>query len=101
MRKFTLYFIVFLFLAISCEKDHGYQNQGTLTGYDFRRCMCCGGYIVEIEDSTYRFYNMPDGFTFNLEVDTFPLQVLLNWQSDSILCLGDEIIVSKMTRKED
>jgi len=101
MRTIILFIVFFTFLAVSCERNHGYQSEGTITGYDFRKCMCCGGYFVDIEDSTYRFYTMPNGFIFNWETDTFPIEVLLNWKPDSVLCLGDEIIVSKMIRREE
>jgi len=95
----TLFGIVVLFiLSTSCEKNNGFQNEGIISGYDYRKCMCCGGYFVEVEDSTYRFYVMPDDFNFDWETDTFPLNVLLDWRLDSAQCLGDEIIVERMER---
>ena len=100
MRTILISSMILVFIMTSCEKNQGFMSQGIITKPDFRKCMCCGGFFIDIEDSVYRFDQWPDDFTFNWETDTFPIEVYLNWQIDSILCLGDEILVSRMRRKD-
>lgn len=63
--------------------------------------MCCGGVFIDIEDSTYRFDEWPEDFKFDWDSDTLPMAVFLDWQVDSVLCLGDEILVSRMKRTDE
>ena len=75
------------------------MDQGTITGYDYRKCMCCGGWFVEIGDSTWRFDQIPEGCTINFDEAIFPMEVYLNWLIKDPLCLGDEIVVSRLEKK--
>ncbi len=35
------------------------MSNGTITGIDIRECACCGGFFIEIDNVTYRFYDVP------------------------------------------
>ncbi|OQX80883.1 MAG: hypothetical protein B6D64_02640 [Bacteroidetes bacterium 4484_276] len=90
-------------LLIGCQKDKiddnprdDYMSFGAITGYDWRKCMCCGGWIIEIDNSIYRFFELPDNCIINLENETFPLNVKLDWVEEDFQCLGDEIIIKKI-----
>jgi hypothetical protein len=86
---------------ISCDndKDNTEEKNGKITGQDMRKCMCCGGYYIEIEDSTYRFDSIPSNSGINSGIDTFPIYVQVVFHIKDPQCLGDEIIIDKM-RKE-
>jgi len=92
-----LIFILLIILLPGCTREQSdYQSEGTITGYDYRMCMCCGGWFVEIDDSTWRFDQVPEGFTINLDSITFPFPIYLDWEKKDPSCLGDEIVVKRM-----
>ena len=91
--------VILLLSVFSCslqEDENGFRSNGVITGFDSRECSCCGGYFIEIQDSTYRFYDVPDGSRIDLEDPNFPINVKLDWQKDPEVCLGDEIIVLRI-----
>jgi len=69
-------------IIISCEKAESYKSTGIITGPDIRECICCGGYFIEIGDSTYNFDTLPSNSQIDLTTDTFPINVKLDWTSD-------------------
>jgi hypothetical protein len=94
---FRLFIILSFILLSGCQREkNDYQSEGTITGYDYRMCMCCGGWFVEIGDSTWRFDQIPEGCTIILDSVTFPLPVYLDWEKKNPPCLGDEIVVERM-----
>lgn len=97
MKKRYLLLILLFALTFSCTDENDTMNEGIITGIDVRECSCCGGFFVEIKDSTYRFYSLPTGSNINLTNNPgFPIYVNLNWKMRDTLCLGDEIIVLKI-----
>jgi len=95
MKKIFFTGLMILILA-ACHKETDTMDRGTITGADPRDCMCCGGWFVEIRDTLHRFDLVPDGCTIDLNTATYPLKVKLDWKKKEQLCLGDEIVVSKM-----
>jgi len=72
-------------LIVSCEKTK-YKSTGTITEPDYRKCMCCGGYFIEIDGNQYNFNKstLPENFTFD---DTqLPLCVELNFEPKADDC---------------
>ncbi len=82
-------------LLFCCEEDDKpeYESVGIITGEDVRYCACCGGYFIDIEDITYRFFEIPND---KISLEVFPVFVKLNWSVDSDPCLGDEIIIEQI-----
>lgn len=97
MKKLIFTFSLALFTFSSCYKDVSYKNNGIITGQDDRMCMCCGGWFIDIDNTTYRFYELPPSSELNLENKTYPILVKLNWIIKDETCLGDEIIVEDIT----
>lgn len=66
MRAKAIFLLFTILMVLSCEKNT-YENSGTITEKDSRKCMCCGGYIVEINETQYHFEKaeLPDEFTFD------------------------------------
>ena len=58
-----------------------YQSRGKITGPDLRMCICCGGWQIVIDNETYNFDSIPANSNINLQKETFPLFVKLDWQS--------------------
>jgi len=97
MKRITLLLVFQITLLLSCSDENSTMDEGIITGIDVRECSCCGGFFVEIEDSTYRFYSVPSESNINLTNEPiFPLYVNLSWKMRDTLCLGDEIIVLKI-----
>lgn len=91
-------FLFFFSLSIdSCKDEVVWMDQGELLGYDFRLCPCCGGYFIDINGETFRFYEFPESSDFEISPDaTFPIPVNINWHVAENTCLGDEIIIDEI-----
>ena len=98
IKIFSVLIIVLSIASCSLEEDE-FRSIGTITGYDTRECSCCGGFYIEIDNTTYRFYDLPNNSELNLENPTFPIYVKLDWTKDANACLGDEIIVSRIEKQ--
>ncbi len=105
MKKLFLFCTFLLLILISCKVDKSsdvedqFLSDGTITGEDYRDCACCGGWFIDITDSTFRFYQLPDGSNIDLTNETFPVEVRLDWHHDDNACIGDEIIVDKIRKR--
>ncbi|MEM8896709.1 MAG: hypothetical protein AAGC85_01330 [Bacteroidota bacterium] len=90
-------------MLVSCEEWEGlfpncrFQDkvEAKLLGQDPRDCAdCCGGYLIEIADSIYRFVEEPSCSSLNLEESDyeFPLDVWVDWEPDPNGCAEDIIL---------
>ena len=92
--------LIFTLSIASCSLgEDEFRSNGTITDYDTRECSCCGGFYIEIDNVTYRFFDLPKNSELNLENPTFPIFVKLDWTKDANACLGDEIIVSRIEKR--
>lgn len=103
MKTFNVVFLFFLMTIFTgCEKDdHGFRSTGIILGPDYGYCMCCGGYIIEIEDSTYRFEKLPSSSGIDLARSEFPLAVDLDWQHDRTCGEIHYIKIERIALKND
>ncbi|MFC2131888.1 hypothetical protein ACFLSQ_10680 [Bacteroidota bacterium] len=104
--KIIIFFVcISLLIILSCSSDDNttndsqYNSDGIITGLDMRECACCGGWFIDIADSTYRFYEIPEGSNIDLFNATLPMNVYLDWHKSENPCLGDEIIVERISKK--
>jgi len=67
---------------ICCEKGNNsdYESNGKILGPDYGACICCGGWKILIDSVTYNFDSIPENSNINLQKETFPILVKLNWQ---------------------
>lgn len=74
--------IVITFGLICCQKesDVDYQSNGKIIGPDPGMCICCGGWHIVIEGVTYNFNSLPGNSNMDLQKETFPVFVKLDWQ---------------------
>ena len=97
-RLFIGIVVVMSIKACSLSEDD-FRSNGTIIGADTRECSCCGGFYIDIDNQTYRFYTIPDDSKLNLVNPVFPINVKLDWSNDPNACLGDEIIVLKIEER--
>jgi hypothetical protein len=81
-KKILFAVLLLTSVILSCEKEKDYQSTAVITGPDVRDCICCGGYFIEIGDSTYNFDTLPTTSKLDLTAETFPLPVKLDWNYD-------------------
>ena len=97
----TILFGFGIFLYSSCcEEEPGYcTEEGIITAVDYRECACCGGWFIEIGGDTLRAPDLPQEFKEGLDSNEFPLPVYLEWSPNETPCLGDEIEVPCIRRR--
>lgn len=79
MKALRIVFLLFIMIACSKE-DNGTKSVGTITGFDARMCMCCGGWIININDVVYLIDSMPKDSEIDVNTATFPITVELEWK---------------------
>jgi hypothetical protein len=106
--KIMLGICLIIFGFIYCQKqketadNYTYKSIGTITGQDYRMCPspCCGGWFIKIDSLTYEFDSLPSNSNINLEKETFPLVVKLDWQlSDTLGCPNKRITIQRIAKE--
>jgi hypothetical protein len=93
--------IVSTFLFCHQEKEPDYASKGKITGPDPRMCPspCCSGWFIEIDNSTYEFDSIPVNTNINLQKETFPVYVKLDWQlSEKLVCPITRITIQRIIK---
>lgn len=81
MNQVVALLVVLLFVG-SCQKEQLTLSDAVLIGIDYRKCASpfCGGWFIEIEDDTLRFFEIPKNTDINLDSETvFPQPVNVEW----------------------
>jgi hypothetical protein len=107
MKYKTFFGICFImFGLIYCQKQkensYNYKSIGTITGQDIRMCPspCCSGWFIKIDSLIYEFDSLPSGSGINLQKETFPLIVKLDWQlSDTPACPNKRITIQRIAKE--
>jgi hypothetical protein len=88
MKKILMLIILVSFLGCSgsTNNDDSKYKEATITGADYRKCMCCGGWLIDIDTLHFNFNNLPDGSQINLEQEKFPLPVLVQYNTRTEGC---------------
>ncbi len=83
MKKVVVLLCILVFMACKGDDDNSpdFESIGLITSLDYRECLCCGGYFIEIDHSTYLFNpgELPSN-DLDLSEDNLPLTVKLNWE---------------------
>jgi hypothetical protein len=98
MRNFFFLLLLIFVLLFSCKKEPQEVYNGVITGYDMRKCACCGGIFIDIDKTSYRFDSLPPKSGIDFTTDTFPIRVVVTWHKKDIQCIGDEIIIDKIRK---
>ena len=103
MKTYFYSLLLASILLYSCGEEEKYVDKGVILGIDSGYCVCCGGWFINIDNSLYRFYNLPLEKDINLETDTiFPINVELDWSVSQNGCSnnnGKEIIISRIRKQ--
>lgn len=105
MKYKTVLGICLMFFGfIYCQKEnsHNYKSIGTITGQDVRMCPspCCSGWFIDIDSLTYEFDTLPSNSGINLEKETFPLVVKLDWQLSNVIeCPNKRITIQQIVKE--
>ena len=80
------------------------MNEGVITGWDPRTCLCCGGLMINFEGNTNPF----DGDFYLISNDAaelgitgktkFPVRMNVNWVKDTTVCRLANYIIIKSFR---
>ncbi|MCP4460954.1 MAG: hypothetical protein GY816_23480 [Cytophagales bacterium] len=101
MKKLKLISLGILLSLSSCSdasQENDLKSVGTITGQDFRMCLCCRGWFIEVNNESYRFSDLPDKSSINLVSEELPIEVYVDWTLDQNSCLGDEIIIERIEK---
>ena len=88
---------VFMLVATSCKKETPYMSDATITGYDQRLCVCCGGLMVKFNESEFRLIANSEELGIS-QNENFPINVKVDWKEDS----GNpcnKIIITRFARR--
>ncbi len=81
MKKLILLFVLIISVACSTDDDNEkiYRSTGVIEGVDNGKCLCCGGYIIIIDEKRYL---APDELPNkeNLDLENLPIKVKLDWE---------------------
>ena len=94
MKK-ILFIIAVSMLLLACEsstKSEYTNSDGVIIGFDARKCMCCGGWFVEMDHDTMRTWIMPAEFDNLLREKELPVEVNFDWKNYNGSCGGDDLI---------
>ena len=84
---------------LSCVKEeYKYKSEGTITGQDYRMCVCCGGWFITIDEKQYLFNTLPGDAGFSLDNEKFPLAVKLDWTLNASGC-PNTITIQKIQKE--
>ena len=85
---FTFLICLSIGLLTSCSDDttsdiDKMQSTGTIMGFDRSMCICCGGWILKIDEdeTSYRFDELPEDSDIVLSEVHIPVK--LNWSISS------------------
>lgn len=89
MKKLLLVFLVAVVLAPACHKSEelaATTSNAIIIGMDSRKCACCWGWIIEIDNTTYKFDKIPAGSSIDLNNLVYPVPVTVTWRNPQGLC---------------
>ena len=92
-------FIVIPAFLLACDSDENMKfSKGTIKGYDLTLCGCCGGYLIEIDGETFRFFDedIQGNNPFTSGDMDYPVHVLIEWSPKTGECAGMRINVQKV-----
>ncbi|MBE9469611.1 MAG: hypothetical protein IMY72_14995 [Bacteroidetes bacterium] len=102
MKKVITFILISfsILLFANFENDNSSSIKGEIIGYDARRCRCCGGWKVLIEDTVYLNDSIPKGI---LKVGAdgchiLPQKVLLDYVKEDY-CKSMRIRITCMTKR--
>ena len=98
----NLFLIAILALMIGCSgstnNEESKYKEAIITGVDMRKCLCCGGWFIKIDSVEYNFATIPEGAEVNLNTESLPLTVLIQYNLRTEGCTNI-IDITRMKKK--
>jgi hypothetical protein len=101
MKKLIFILIAAAVLFPGCKKNNAagfIDSTGVITGRDLRKCACCWGWIIEINNTSYKFDKIPVSSGIDLDNITYPTVVRVQWTTASGSCSGRLIEILSISR---
>jgi hypothetical protein len=101
MKKILFTAITITILFSACQKNHSANEKssnGIITGMDPRKCACCWGWIIEIDNTVYKFEKIPARSTIDLNNLSYPANVIITWRDSQGSCSGRLIEVLSISQ---
>jgi len=105
MKKIIPITLALCLLTLCCKKEKEMVCaegliEATIIGQDFRRCLCCSGWFIEIGQDTVRTFTLPSDFKFEPDKD-LPIEVCLSYEDETGECKDFEelIVVTQIVRR--
>lgn len=89
-KHFWIVAVISAVSIASCKKESASLKKAVITGYDPRKCACCGGLMINFNEKTERF---PDSF-FLISNASFELGIT-STTSFPVYCSVDTIQLKK------
>jgi len=97
--RIALIFIIIGFYCCQSDDSIEYQSVGEILGPDLGMCICCGGWHITIEGTTYNFDSIPANSDIVLQKETFPLFVKLDWKLPDTPGCPKRITIQRMRKQ--
>ena len=98
--KLLICIIIGGFMSCNQENSKDFISNGIITGPDIRMCACCGGWYIQIDGIIYEFDSLPDNSSIDLQKETFPVFVKLDWKlSDKGACPSNRITIQRIIKE--
>lgn len=100
----TAILLASVFSFASCKKKV-YKPQfedAIITGWDYRKCMCCGGLMITFANdpkpysADFKLISNPNQDLGISDSTTFPMNVKVVWEKDTVRCSGQFIQIKRM-----
>jgi hypothetical protein len=91
--------IIFMVACCNTEINSEFKSRGVITGPDLGMCICCGGWHIMIDGETYNFESIPGTSDINLQKETFPVNVKLDWVSSGSTGCPGWIVIQKIVKE--
>jgi hypothetical protein len=101
MKLRVLLIFGFILGVICCAKENNgdYKSNGKILGPDYGMCICCGGWHILIDNATYNFDSIPENSNINLQKDTFPIFVKLDWHLSKNTACSKWITIERILKE--
>jgi hypothetical protein len=99
MKKLLFLLILAIFI-LGCNKSKNELDSystGVITGRDLTKCYCCWGWIIDINNTRYKFDKIPSGSSFDLTAITYPATVKIKWRNSQTRNCSEFIDVLDIT----
>lgn len=101
-RNLVIISVIFLLANTKCQKEIAPDYNAIITGFDSRKCICCGGLMInfngEIKPYVGDFKLIDNAADLGIsENDKFPIYAKVEWKPDTTnIC--NHIIITKFER---